>query len=567
MAGAVALAFASAIVHAQQPPAPVPGAGDALRDLGDKAREIPQPKGAPAIDVQPPRRAVKPAPGLKLEVKGYRFSGLTRVSPDALQPLVQKYVGPDRTFDDLEAAARAVTDYLRDRGYFVAQAYIPEQKLEGGIVEIAVLEGRLATVKVDVPANSPVSRSAVERTLSVLTPGMVMHSDAIERALFNANDLRGITVRSVVEPGATPGTADLVVQVVPAKRIDGTFELDNHGSRFTGENRFGVSVNWNSPLGLGDLLSMRGQLGVPGGGEDTDFARLSYFAPVGPYGTKVGAAYLKLRYHLGTDAFRGLNQSGDSDVTSVFALHPIFRNRTYNLFAQASFDVRDFHDDRRALLTVSDRRIKAGVFTLNGDLRDALLGGGFSTGSLTLTAGDLDIKTAADLTADQATRGANGSYNKLNGTFSRTQAVYGPVSFYASYAFQLASKNLDGSEKFSLGGPYAVRAYAQGESTSDEAQLATAELRYNVPKIAFVPGGVQAFGFYDWAKGRLNESPLAVEAATNHRTLAGGGAGVSWGQQDNFFVRGTLAWRTVGTPVSDTAKRIPRLYFQLVKYF
>jgi hypothetical protein len=42
---------------------------------------------------------------------------------------------------------------------------------------------------------------------------------------------------------------------------------------------------------------------------------------------------------------------------------------------------------------------------------------------------------------------------------------------------------------------------------------------------------------------------------------------VSWGQQDNFFVRSTLAWRTVGTPVSDTAKRIPRLYFQLVKYF
>src|SRR5688500_495033 len=59
---AIALACASAFAFAQTPPAPVPapGAGDALRDAGDKAREIPQPRGAPTIDVAPePRRAVK----------------------------------------------------------------------------------------------------------------------------------------------------------------------------------------------------------------------------------------------------------------------------------------------------------------------------------------------------------------------------------------------------------------------------------------------------------------------------------------------------------------------------
>ena len=548
---------------------PVPGAGDALRDLGDKAREIPQPKAAPTIDVAPqPARAVKPAPGLKLDVKGFRFSGLTQVSPDALQPLVQKYVGEGRSFDELEAAARAVTDYLRDKGYFVAQAYIPEQKLEGGIVEIAVLEGRVAEVRVDVPPGSRVSRRMIEYTLSRLTPGTIMHADTIERALFIANDLRGITLRSVVEPGPTPGTANLIVQVVPGKIIDGTLEFDNYGSRFTGENRFGVSVNWNSPLGFGDLFSFRGLLGVPGGGEDTDFARVSYLAPVGPYGTKIGAAYLKLRYHLGTDAFRALNQRGDSDVTSIFALHPIFRTRNYNLFAQANFDWRDFHDNRQALGTVSDRTINAGTFTLNGDLRDTLIGGGFNTASLTVTRGDLDLKTSTDLTLDQSATGrhANGGYTKLNGALSRTQSLFGALSLYGSYAFQLASKNLDGSEKLSLGGPNAVRAYAQGEGTSDEAQLATIEGRYTLPTFSFVPGNVQAAVFYDWARGKLNESPLTAEVPANHRTLAGAGFGLTWAQQDNFYVRGTLAWRTTGAPISDTADRKPRLYFQLVKF-
>jgi POTRA domain, ShlB-type len=35
-----------------------------------------------------------------------------------------------------------VTGLYRDRGYFLARAYLPAQEIEGGIVRIAVLEGR-----------------------------------------------------------------------------------------------------------------------------------------------------------------------------------------------------------------------------------------------------------------------------------------------------------------------------------------------------------------------------------------------------------------------------------------
>jgi len=68
---AAALASVVVPVHAQQ----VPGAGDALRDLGDKAQLIPPPKPKPALEVAPDtRRAVKPLPGFKIDVKGFRFS-------------------------------------------------------------------------------------------------------------------------------------------------------------------------------------------------------------------------------------------------------------------------------------------------------------------------------------------------------------------------------------------------------------------------------------------------------------------------------------------------------------
>jgi hemolysin activation/secretion protein len=563
-----ALICAASPLYAQQPAPPVPGAGDVLRDLGDKARAVPAPRPAPSIEVAPEtRRAVKPLPGFKVDVKGFRFSGLTAPPADDLQPVVQKYLGPDRTFDDLQAAANAVTEYLRRRGLFVAQAYIPEQKLEGGIVEIAVLEGRLAQVRIEMPDSAPVKRRYIESAFAGLAPGTVLTNDTVERALLIANDLRGVTVRSVVEPGAEPGTANLVVQVEPGRRIDGTVEFDNFGSRFTGENRLGASVNVNSPLGWGDILSFRGLAAVPGGSENTDFGRVSYLTPVGPYGTRVGAAYLKLRYHLGGE-FSALGQRGDSDVASLFAVQPIIRTRGLNLYAQGTFDARDFHDDRRNVGTVSDRKIKAGVFSLVGDMRDPYLGGGFNNFSLAVTRGDLDVRTPADLAADRGATGhrLDGGYSKLNGSLSRIQNVTASASVYVSYAFQLASKNLDGSEKVSLGGPYAVRAYAQGEGVADETHLVTAELRYALPRITFLPGNFVASAFYDYGRGKLFDKPLAVEEPSNIRTLQGAGLGLAWGRADDFFVRGSLAWRLSGHPINDTHDRRPRLFIQLVKY-
>jgi len=520
------------------------------------------------IDVVPNgRRAIKSVPGLKVEVKAFRFSGLTVVPPERLQPLVEKHVGANKTFDDLQAAAEAVSEYLQQQGYVVAQAYLPEQNLEGGTVEIAVLEGRLAQVRVDMEPEVRVSRHIVEGLLSPLEPGTVMHRDVLERALFLVSDLRGVNVRSSVEPGPTPGTSNLVVKVTPGRRLEAQVEFDNHSSRFTGDYRLGAGLNINSPFRRGDLLSFRGLLGVPGGSADLDFGRVSYLTPLGNYGTKVGAAYLRLNYNLGTSLFSGLDQSGTTEVISLFALHPIVRTRNLNLFGQASFDVREFVDDRRAVSIMSERKTKVGTFSLVGDSRDAGLGGGINNFSLAVTVGDLDIQSAADRAADQSTLGRRslGSYQRLNGTVTRLNALTDTTQVFASYTFQFASKNLDASEKIGLGGPNAVRAYAVGEATSDEGHILTAEARYGLPRWEWLPGNLVAAAFFDWAHGEVNKDPLPLDAGRNTRTLSGAGLGLTWARNDDFFVRASLAWRLTGAPSSDPVDRKPRLYFQMQK--
>lgn len=569
--GCVGIAIAAAAVpaFAQLQVAAQPGVSgqtDVLRD-DEKRRLAPPVSAPPAVDVER-KRAVKPPAGIKVNIKGFRFSGLTVVPADRLQPIVEKYVGADKTFDDMQSAADAASEYLQQQGYFVAQVYLPEQSIADGIVELAVLEGRLAQVRVDLEGDVPVARHIIEGLLSPLTPGTIMHRDVVERALFLVSDLRAVNVKSIVEPGPTPGTSNLVVKVAAGRRMDGLVEVDNHGSRFTGEHRLGAALNLNSPFRRGDLLSFRGLLGVPGGGKDLDFGRVSYLSPVGIYGTKLGVAYLRLNYHLGTDAFEPLDQSGRSDVFSVFGLHPVVRTRNFNLFAQANVDAREFEDTRQAVSITSNRKTKVGTFSLVGDSRDTLIGGGINNFSIGYTYGDLDIENPNELALDQSAVGLRtaGGYSRLNGSFSRLNSLTQNMVVFVSAAFQMASKNLDASEKLGLGGPNGVRAYAVGEATSDESQFLTAELRAGLPQFASIPGNLVGSVFFDWARGKLNDKPPPNPLSPdNTRTLSGIGIGLTWARQDDFLVRGTLAWRTTGAPISDPADRKPRLFFQFQK--
>lgn len=553
--------------QAQQPPTP-PSSGDALREVQERPT-APPPRSSPELEVQDKRRAVRPVQGLKTDVKAFRFTGAGAVRQEELQAQVQSFIGPAKTFDDLQSAADAVSEYLQRRGYIVAQAYLPEQKVENGIVEIAVLEGRLGQVRVDIEGDVPVSRGMIEGLLSPLTPGTILHRDVVERSLFLVSDLRGLNVRSIVQPGSTPGTSDLVLKITAARRVDGTIEFDNNTSRFTGDYRLGGSVNINSPFHRGDLFSFRGLVGIPGGGANLDFGRLSYLTPVGNYGTKIGVAYLRLNYHLGTQLFDRLDQSGKSEVASIFGLHPIIRTRNFNLFGQASFDLREFEDTQRAVgLSPSERKTKVGGLSVVGDSRDAYLRGGINNFSLGYTAGDLDLRTPRDLAADQAVgtgHQVQGGYQRINFSASRLNTLVASTVAFVSYSYQYASKNLDASEKIGLGGPNAVRAYAVGEATADEAHLLNAEVRTTLPQPSFMPGNLVGLAFFDWARGRLNKDPLPLETANNIRVLRGVGFGLTWSKQDDFLLRGTLAWRLSGAPQSDPEDKRPRVFFQMQK--
>ena len=160
---------------------------------------------------------------------------------------------------------------------------------------------------------------------------------------------------------------------------------------------------------------------------------------------------------------------------------------------------------------------------------------------------------------------SQGAYNKLSFTASRLQQVTDSLSLFAGISGQGASKNLDPSEKMSLGGMDGVRAYPQGESFGDQGYLVNLEARLLLPKAESLPGRMHLIGFVDAGSVTINKNPWA--AGINQRSLTAYGVGLTWSEPGNFLVR-TYYARKLGNDLATSAPdRSGRLWIQGVKYF
>ena len=123
------------------------------------------------------------------------------------------------------------------------------------------------------------------------------------------------------------------------------------------------------------------------------------------------------------------------------------------------------------------------------------------------------------------------------------QKLPGAFSLLARVSGQWASKNLDTSESFSLGGPYGVRGWPVGEGRGDAGLTGTVELRHN---IALKPplGTFQLSAFVDhgrvWLNKRTYGLPQFNACACNSYSLSSAGAGLSW-RNRNFSLAGSWA--------------------------
>lgn len=547
-----------------------PGAGTILQTVPPSTV---RPDTAPDIEdkVSKPPRAIADVEGMRLEIKGFRVVGLTVADPAEFAGDLAPFIGTEKRFQDLLDAAAAIKRNLAGLGFFLADVVVPEQKILDGIVELRVLEGRLGKVRLEVDPAVRIDRDLLQSYIGSLEEGGLIRAADVERALFQIHDLRGIVATSSFAPGSVSGTADLTIRVAAGKKFDANLDFDANGSIYTGLHRAGAGIDANGLFGRGEIISVRASNAIDG---NLRFARASVLLPVGPWGTKIGGAISDLNYRLGTPSFSPLKVNGAAYVTSLTAIHPFIRSRNTNLMLIAQSDKREFFDI--SLASGDENRKKADVqsLALSGDFRDRLGGGGINVFNVAYTLGELKFGIAAKELADQGASGRKlkGLFSKTNLTLSRLQAVSERLALYTSFSQQFTNKNLDPSEKISLGGPNAVRAYPQGEGAGDEGYFGTFEMRYRLPVEEDLPGSMVLTGFYDFGRSVLIKKPTTADLtgatpAALLRRIAGPGIGVNWEVPNDWYLRATLAFRDTTRATADHLLRYPRFYFQFSKFF
>ena len=557
------LAVASTLAYSQDRP----DTGTVLQQAREPFR-LPPP-AEPDLRPRPPepKPALGAQPQLKVKVTAFTFSGNTLIPESELATSVAEFIGKELDFEGLNDAATNARAYYRSRGYFLAQAYLPQQTIRNGVVEITIIEGRWGTIELDKKPATRISTKLLAGILGAhLRQGDIITETGLERPLLLINDLPDASVTTELRPSETVGAANLRVNVDPgAGAFNGNVDFDNHGNRFTGEYRFGFNVSVNSPLGWGDRASVRAFTTD----ERMSYGRVAYDLPVGYYGTRLGVSYAHFDYALSKD-FASLQANGEGDVKTVYLFHPFVRTRNSNLILALAFEDKTLID-RIDTQGVNDQRniytYKAGLV---GDFRDGFLGGGLNAYSASYTWGNVGISPLATEQADLGTNGrqTEGNFYKWNFDLRRQQRITDDASILFSVSGQVASKNLASAEKFSLGGPNGVRAYPVGEATADSGYVTQTELRYIIPGFKFLNGDATVIAFYDWGAAKINQNPFPTDSE-NYRSFGGFGVGGSLGREGDFLLRISASVRSDNAekPQADTADRTPRFWVQAIKWF
>ncbi|MBK1687149.1 hypothetical protein CKO37_06480 [Rubrivivax gelatinosus] len=535
IAGALALAAAQACA--------------ATPDAGQISREPRSPvplasPSSPALKVDKPTTDSVPEGGPTVVVSAFELQGNTVFDTPTLQALLADELGRPLTFADLTRLAARLTRHYRDAGYLVARAYLPAQEVNDGVLRIAVLEGRLSQVEL---MNAAGLKPSALAALGQLPADQPLQARVLDQTLLTLADLPGSQVQSTLRPGQALGASELLVEVSRTRGVEGSADLDNFGSTYTGEYRAGSSLYWNNPLALGDQLSLRVQVS----NDHLNYERLAYQLPLGVYATRLGVAVSNMSYRLGKD-FSSLDADGRSQVSSAYLRQGLLRSIDANWYGQLQFDAKRLRDSVDSTDTTTHQRLRNWVLGLNGDWRDGLGAGGSNTLLLNLTVGKLSLD-ADSAALDAVSAQTAGDFNKFELALQRVQFLRPGWSLALNLRGQAADHNLPSVEKFALGGSQGVRAYPQGEALGDSGWLASAELRWNL-----APGWqLQAFG--DAGGVKLNRQPWLDE--DNFRHLSGLGLGASWGTP-RLAVSLSSAWATSSESSTSQPDRRPRLWAQ-----
>ncbi|KRP48555.1 hemolysin activation/secretion protein [Pseudomonas libanensis] len=239
--------------------APTPGDQDLIRDrqnrlLEEQQRRLQELQDLPG-KTQKPQAPATPADSRCFPIKDIELKGADSLPASDRERLLKPYIGQCLGVSQLNELLKAITDYYLGKGRVTSRAYLPQQDLSSGHLQVLVVEGKLEALR------SVEGSTVTERELTMAFPGKVgeaLNLREIEQLVDQLNRLPSKQAQMELTPGKQVGGSDVVVKNTAQKPWRASLSRNNDGQKSTGEQQWGAGLEWDSPLGLGDQLMLRG---------------------------------------------------------------------------------------------------------------------------------------------------------------------------------------------------------------------------------------------------------------------------------------------------------------------
>lgn len=512
--------------------AAAPTAADLYRDTQQNTRtEQTQQTSAPTTQpvqtpVQLPAKTAAPTGAHSFVVEQLVFTGNHIMTDAELQRMAAAYLQQRHDLASLRTLTTQITKAYRSRGYLLAHAYIPPQSIRQGKVSIHITEGQLDNVMVN--NHSDVQLTTINKLLAPLAPNTHIHQDRLNRTALVLAEQPGLShAKFSLKPSAKAGTSDIMVTIPASKKSQWQVYTDNMGNYYSGQYRVGVSGQVDNLLGNTDRL----KTGVSITNEGTANGHISWDTLLSSQGLRAGVGGYVGSYQLGKD-FETLDASGKAVTLETYASYPAVRTLDHRINLATSLQHRSLTDRVKRANQHNKKTATAWVNTAQGQYQQ---GNYHALWQADVTLGKLALKDTTAKALDK--RGANtaGNYGKFNAKLIQTVHVTPKLAVNAQVRGQLASKNLDASEKLSLGGLNNIAAYPVGEAAGDEGVVGQLEMRYRINN--------QLNAAVGYAAGKVTYQNTAVTGANNHESLTGVHASVN-ADFSAFTLGATVAART-----------------------
>ena len=233
-----------------------------------------------------------------------------------LQNITAPYVGKTVALADLYAITGAINNLYNDKGYMICKAYLPPQRIHGGVVQIKLLEGKTGLVTLQGLKHT---REKYVTARVPLKPGTVANTAALNKKLQRFNGTNDVQLRVLVHAGKEPGTTDYeIVAYEPKQNQFVTAYLDYNGYETSGRFRQGLYYNIHSLTGMRDSLRLN-YLRSQG----TNLYGLGYSVPVSKMGTRLDIDYSTNTTKIIKGEAKPLDVKGDAYAIGLTIRHPL----------------------------------------------------------------------------------------------------------------------------------------------------------------------------------------------------------------------------------------------------